>query len=72
MGLAPTSCVGPPVLFGGNAVWSGSSDEPQSGPGLMPSKLALDPDLGPDPNPRSAVLQIRILCEPEEANIFTF
>ncbi len=38
----------------------------------MPSKLALDPDLGPDPSPGSAVLQFRILCEPEEANIFIF
>ncbi len=51
---------------------SGSGDEPRSHPGLMPSNLALDPDLGPDPNPGSAILQFRILCEPEEANILIF
>jgi hypothetical protein len=51
---------------------SGSGDVPWICPGLMPSNLALDRDLGPDPNPGSAVLQFRILCEPEEANIFIF
>jgi hypothetical protein len=51
---------------------SGSSDDPRSHPGLMPSNLALDPDLGPHPNPGSGVLQFRIPCEPEEANIFIF
>ncbi len=34
---------------------SGSSDEPRSCTGLMPFNLALDPDLGPDPNPGSAI-----------------
>ncbi len=34
--------------------------------------LALDPDLGPDPGPGSAVLQIRVLYEPEEAKTFNF
>ncbi len=47
---------------------SGSSDEPQSRPGLIASNLALDPDLGPDLNPGSTVLQFRIPYEPEEAN----
>ncbi len=61
-----------PVLFGGNAVRAGSSDEPRSRPRTDAIYLALDPDLGPDPSPGSAVLQIRVLCEPEEAKIFTF
>jgi hypothetical protein len=73
-GLVPTSCVGPPVLLYLVVTQSrsGSSDEQRSRPRRMPSNLALDPDLGPDPNPRSAVLQFRIPFEPEEANIFIF
>ncbi len=61
-----------PVLIGGNAVRAGSSDEPRSRPRTDAIYLALEPDLGPDPNPRSAVLQIQVLCEPEEAKIFKF
>jgi hypothetical protein len=34
---------------------SGSGDGPRSRPGLMPFNLALDPDLGPDPNRGSAI-----------------
>ncbi len=61
-----------PVLIGGNAVRAGSSDEPRSRPRTDAIYLALDPDLGPDPSPGSAVLQIRVLCEPEEAKILNF
>jgi hypothetical protein len=61
-----------PVLIGGNAVRAGSSDEPRSRPRTDAIYLALDPDLGPDLSPGSAVLQIRVLCEPEEANIYNF
>jgi hypothetical protein len=34
---------------------SRSGNEPRSRPGLMPFNLALDPDLGPDPNRGSAI-----------------
>jgi hypothetical protein len=61
-----------PVLIGGNAVRAGSSGELRSRPRTDAIYLALDPDLGPDPSPGSAVLQIRVLCEPEEAKIFNF
>ena len=61
-----------PVLISGNAVRDGSSDEPRSRPRTDAIYLALDPDLGPDLSPGSAVLQIRVLCEPEEANIYNF
>ena len=61
-----------PVLIGGNAVRAGSSNEPRSRPRTDAIYLALDPDLGPDPSPGSAVLQIQVLCEPEEAKIFNF
>ncbi len=61
-----------PVLIGGNAVRAKASDEPRSRPRTDAIYLALDPDLGPDPSPGSAVLQIQVLCEPEEAKIFNF
>ncbi len=51
---------------------AGSSDEPRSRPRTDAIYLALDPDLGLDPSPGSAVLQIRVLCEPEEAKILNF
>ncbi len=48
-----------PVLIGGNAVRVRirrlAAEPPRSGPGLMPFNLALDPDLGPDPDRGSAV-----------------
>ncbi len=44
-----------PVLISGNAVRAGSSDEPRSRPLTDAIYLALDPDLGPDPSPGSAV-----------------
>ncbi len=56
-----------PVLFGGKQ----SGPDPETSRGDAP-RLALDPDLGPDPSPGSAVLQIRVLCEPEEANVLFF
>ncbi len=65
-----------PVLIGGNAVRAGSSDEPRSRPRTDSIYLAPDPDLGPDPSPgsesRIRSLQIRVLCEPEEAKISIF
>ncbi len=41
-------------------------------PGLIPFNLVLDPDSGPDPSPDLPSVQSRILCEPEEVNIFMF
>jgi hypothetical protein len=59
-----------PVLVSGNKVRAGSSDEPRSRPWTDAIYLAPDSDLGPDPSPGSAYsLQIRVLCEPEEAKL---
>ncbi len=55
MTAGPTSCVGSPVLIGGNAVRVRIRRLAADRPGLMPFNLALDPDLGPDPNRGPAV-----------------
>jgi hypothetical protein len=71
MEVSPKSCVGPLTRLVVTQSGSRSGDEPRRRPGLMPFNLALDLDLGLDPNRGSVISSgSGFLVNRSKANIY--